>query len=58
MAKKKKDPYKYSYKELQEKYEDNDIWKDIEDAQLAIYHIVEGLRLGDWEIIKKDEEKV
>ncbi len=59
MSKKKKDPYKYSYEQLQEKYKDCEWFDDLQDAQLAIHQLVELLRLGMYEIKKvKENEQI
>lgn len=50
-----KNVYKYSYDELQEKYKDNELFHDLEDAQLAIFGIMELLRMGKHELIDNSE---
>ena len=46
--------YKYTYEELQEKYKDNELFWDLEDAQLAIFGVMELLRMGKHKLIEND----
>jgi len=41
------------YKNLQEKYEGNDLFGALEDIQLAICAVMEALERGEYEIVKK-----
>lgn len=41
---------KYTYEEIQEKYKDNELFHNLEDAQMAICNIMDLLLMGDYEL--------
>ena len=51
-----KNPYKYSYEELQEKYKGKEFWDILEDLNLMVNSLIELLMLGNFEIKERSEK--